>query len=1137
LSAVDQLDRIEQRLVRLDARGKHSAGQMGLFGGGPGNGQPCGRGHIAADLTCHKGGSGAAAGEPAGQVNYDPAASKARAKGGLQFSRGRDGRHTAYRYTFRDRDAAEHWLAEEAARSETDIEVGTANRRGKEWQQAYSNAYREQRETLRSFDDRGLFEFTENMAMVGKATGRGTVVDVRIGGNPFSRPVRTSAQPADPEPPAVAPAPRQPAAAPQLDIWSATSSQKQAQLARQQQQAAAAAGDVRGLEAWKKEERTVERKRVEGALSASRQSQQSLFGVTEYDETMPLFRRDSDPTAALLNAVMAEQLEGAQVLDWQRPRPGIHAGRLAADGLVYRFRTDGQGVAYRPAWDGLSEAEWEARSDGFLQARDPSARVDFKKVRFEQRSSKRNCSVGYSCGRSCIAMAKECQVTPSSAIGKQRLRALQALAKEGGPEFERKAAEVAAGRHAKAVQLKEERNVGQLKKLLADPRVAEMVRTGKVPEAAPKQSRVRDVSPDEIEVDAKRFQYKLNASATGEVGSLSGVKKWDPNLAGVISVWEDPEDGKTYVINGHNRLALARRLGAEEITVRYLDAPDAKHARAIGAMQNIAEGQGTEIDAAKFFRDTGIRDLQGVQDAGLPLNSGKAAKGLALQALPDGLFQTVVQGELSIGRGAIIGGSGLAPEKQEEVFRMLKRNKGMTDAGLREYVEAAFFSEQQSQGELDVLGQMRITDNLPERSMLAAGLASKLSREKRLFALVSKQKAATQLESKAGNQINVEESAAVSQEAAQVLGVFNKLKNSAGPVSSALNAAANRVKKGESKKKVQAELEQAVMRGVEEELRRLGLNSAQRNPNEELGASLFDSAAARIDAIEARLARLDARRVKQAPGQGALDLGGGPGKGQPCGESHISAGYTCWKGSVLPATLEKSLKRSVPPGAMQQMLAAGDPDFKRGRERHTPRGEPSGFDHWLNYEGEITMGPADQKKLVGELEAAGWKVHTYGPSVPQRAGDTYASHERKLPGDRGLVHDQVVIKGDKVRLLRAHQFQSATMPYLAKDVEKVGELQPVEGKGGSEFYRVKGSDRFVVRHRSGTRSHPDHARELEGKEAVQETWNVAQRDKVFQYQFGQSTVREVTRGMKPKQSLKLDSLEARLEALETWGHG
>lgn len=924
MSAIDQL---EQRLARLDARARKAAdpGQMGLFGGGAGSGQPCGDGHIAADLTCHKNGGGAApaktrptlADAVAGQIAAGLGARDQMIKDlkGYGIDLSAEEQEELLTGDLADMLEAQQLIAAQKARKAPapkaqrkpaaaprvqgalGMDQPTTNS-GQDLAQRMANAATRLRSSIAELgglgeeDARLVADFYLAKAREGGAgVAKLDPVDGQFKithGAFLDRDALKRALPA-------AKAWKQKREG--LTTQTAATPQQQAQLARQQQQAAAAAGDKQGELAWKKEERTVERQRIEAAIGASQQSQQSLFGVTEYDETMPLFRRDSDPTAVLLGGLLGEQLEGAQVLDWERPRSGIHAGRVSADGLVYRFRIDSSKVAFRPAWEGLSEAEWEARSMGFLQARDPNARVDFKRVSFEQRSGKRKCSVGYSCGRSCIAMAKECQITPSSAISKQRLRALQALAREGGPEFERKAAEVVAGRHAKAVQLKEERNVGQLKKLLQDPKVAEMIRTGKVPDGGEKKrSRVQDVSPNDIEVDAKRFQYKLNSSATGEVGSLSGVKKWDPNLAGVISVWEDPADGKTYVINGHNRLALARRMGAEEITVRYLDAPDAKHARAIGAMQNIAEGQGTEIDAAKFFRDTGIRDLKGVEAAGLPLRSGKAEKGLALQGLPEGLFQAVVQGQLSINRGAIIGGSGLSEEKQAEVHRMLKSNKSMTDGTLQEYVAAAFASETRKQGVLDVFGTEEEQDNLLERSTLAASLKSKLSREKRLFGLVSRSRAAQELEAKAGNQINTTESARVSAEAAQVMSVFDELKNSPGPVSDALNAAANRIKKGEKEARVRKELEAAVMQGVEDELRRLGMATEKRNPAEELGASMFDSAAARLDAIEARLARWDA----------------GPGTGKTCGDGHIAMDLNCHKGAGSePRPLEERLPAGV----------------------------------------------------------------------------------------------------------------------------------------------------------------------------------------------------------------------------------
>jgi hypothetical protein len=92
------------------------------------------------------------------------------------------------------------------------------------------------------------------------------------------------------------------------------------------------------------------------------------------------------------------------------------------------------------------------------------------------------------------------------------------------------------------------------------------------------------LDPKTIKVDPKRFQYKLigEHTASGEVGSLSGVQKWDPNLGGVLQVWKDPADGGTYVVNGHNRLALAKRAGAQAVDARFLNVPNAKAARSVG---------------------------------------------------------------------------------------------------------------------------------------------------------------------------------------------------------------------------------------------------------------------------------------------------------------------------------------------------------------------------------------------------------------------------------------------------------------------------------------------------------------------------------------------------------------------------
>lgn len=82
-----------------------------------------------------------------------------------------------------------------------------------------------------------------------------------------------------------------------------------------------------------------------------------------------------------------------------------------------------------------------------------------------------------------------------------------------------------------------------------------------------------------------------------------------------------------------------------------------------------------------------------------------------------------------------------------------------------------------------------------ERAQVSSAIGKRLAKEKSLFKLVSKQSNADRLGS-AGNIINAEDNAKISQEAAQVLAVYDKLKFSAGPVAEALNDAAKEVAQG-----------------------------------------------------------------------------------------------------------------------------------------------------------------------------------------------------------------------------------------------------------------------------------------------------------------------------------------------------
>jgi hypothetical protein len=310
---------------------------------------------------------------------------------------------------------------------------------------------------------------------------------------------------------------------------------------------------------------------------------------------------------------------------------------------------------------------------------------------------------------------------------------------------------------------------------------------------------------DLIHFDPKRFQYKLaHAEGTGSVGSLAGVKRYDPELGGVLQVWKDPANGKTFVINGHNRLDLARKLGAEKVTVRYIDARDAGEARAKGALTNIAEGRGTSLDAAKFFRDEHVT-REGLDARGVPLRDKVASEGLALSHLHDPIFRRVIDGDLSPARGAIIGGSGLDHTQQAALVDLLDKqpkSRSVSDATLKELTDTVRSAGTKTTHTHSLFGDDAEQTSLAlHKARAQAHIKGRLATEKKLFGTVAKSKHAAELE-RAGNRIDTEKSGHISQEADKALQVFDIFKNRSGPVARHLNHAAERLHGGEAERTV-----------------------------------------------------------------------------------------------------------------------------------------------------------------------------------------------------------------------------------------------------------------------------------------------------------------------------------------------
>ena len=304
------------------------------------------------------------------------------------------------------------------------------------------------------------------------------------------------------------------------------------------------------------------------------------------------------------------------------------------------------------------------------------------------------------------------------------------------------------------------------------------------------------------------FQYKGGVNEAGEQAgnSLEGLERWDPASEGMVQVWRDIAGeigpaGQTYVVNGHNRLAAASRMGIPSLRVEYLDAPTAADARLQGAVANVSAGSGTVFDAAKLAREYGITDEAQLKALGKPGASGFWKDGIALGRLPEDVFTAAVNEQIPMRRAVIIGGSGGGEETMRSAYRYLVQQgpDSVTEGRLRQMMAMAARSPAASSADQpDLLtgtewGQ-QFNAGMLAKADLAQAVEQMLKREKKLFGTVGR--SAEQI----GRVGEVDAAAAkeISSEASRAFDLFDQMKFETGPIGDLLNDNVSRVVSGQT---------------------------------------------------------------------------------------------------------------------------------------------------------------------------------------------------------------------------------------------------------------------------------------------------------------------------------------------------
>jgi len=302
---------------------------------------------------------------------------------------------------------------------------------------------------------------------------------------------------------------------------------------------------------------------------------------------------------------------------------------------------------------------------------------------------------------------------------------------------------------------------------------------------------VAEVAPTTLAIDPQRFQYKLAGAKTktGVSGSLKESKEYNPELAGIISVWKDPATGKDFVVNGHNRVQKALESGTAKVLVRYIQTPDAVGARAVGALQNIAEGQGTPIDAAKFLRDMKAGP-ENLENFGVNLTGRIASRAIPLARLPQNVFDQVATGALTEDRAIALGSvRDLDETIINSVAARAEKGKWSADKITQAMQEAKFATASTPTaggGMLPGFEDFFATSNF-DQLLDVRTEAAKALREG-VVALSSAARAGRQgvLEA-AGNVIDVAGSQAAKATAQQAVNLFDRVTQYEGPVRALLN--------------------------------------------------------------------------------------------------------------------------------------------------------------------------------------------------------------------------------------------------------------------------------------------------------------------------------------------------------------
>ena len=302
--------------------------------------------------------------------------------------------------------------------------------------------------------------------------------------------------------------------------------------------------------------------------------------------------------------------------------------------------------------------------------------------------------------------------------------------------------------------------------------------------------------PRQLTTDAQAMQYKSGGDAQGVTNRLQGVEAWDDLAANKIVVYQRL-NGDLVVADGHQRLGLAKRLldeGKEShisligSLFKESDGWTPADVRAQAAAKNIKESSGSALDIARV-----LRDRPSLWDRSMPTTEPKVKQGKGLSELSDPAWGMALNGTVKENHAALVGLN--VPDKSlhEGIMGDLARVKPAGENEARMVIADGRTAGYRKEIQEDIFGKTERTVSLiAERSQVYGAVVRLLKEDKRIFGMLDRN--AEKIES-VGNQL-VDSNADQAARAEQLAQIIIKIAERQGPLSAALNKAANAVAEG-----------------------------------------------------------------------------------------------------------------------------------------------------------------------------------------------------------------------------------------------------------------------------------------------------------------------------------------------------